>query len=59
MIEKYLTDSISRPQIEKKMLDGVILPPVKITKPEQLKTMNTGASKQSKIVAVSDAAIKK
>lgn len=28
MMEKYLTDSISRPQIEKKMLEGVILPKI-------------------------------
>jgi penicillin-binding protein 2 len=28
MMEKYLTDSISRPLLEKKMLEGVIIPKV-------------------------------
>jgi penicillin-binding protein 2 len=28
MIEKYLTDSISRPDLEKRMKEGVIIPSV-------------------------------
>ena len=28
MIEKYLMDSISRPQIEKRMIEGVITPKI-------------------------------
>ncbi len=53
MIEKYLTDSISRPQIEKKMLDGVILP-----KLDQPKTTSTGTTKQTKIIALKNVAKK-
>ncbi len=34
MMEKYLTDSITRPQLEKKMLDGVIMPKVYMEKKE-------------------------
>ncbi|HLG35210.1 MAG TPA: penicillin-binding protein 2 [Bacteroidia bacterium] len=33
MIEKYLTDSITRPALEKRMKEGVVIPPVKIEKP--------------------------
>ncbi|MBK5285382.1 MAG: penicillin-binding protein 2 [Bacteroidia bacterium] len=32
MIEKFLTDSITRPALEKRMKEGVIIPPVKIQK---------------------------
>ena len=28
MIEKYLTDTISRPQLEKRMIEGVITPKI-------------------------------
>ena len=47
MMEKYLTDSISRPQLEKKMLEGVIMPKVYMEKKE-LKADSAGA----KVVAV-------
>ena len=33
MIEKYLTDSIKRPDLEKRMKEGVVIPPVKAEKP--------------------------
>jgi penicillin-binding protein 2 len=33
MIEKYLTDSITRPDLEKRMKEGVVIPPVKLEKP--------------------------
>lgn len=32
MIEKYLTDTITRPDLEKRMKEGVVIPPVKIEK---------------------------
>ncbi len=32
MMEKYLTDSISRPELEKRMLEGVVLATEKTTK---------------------------
>jgi penicillin-binding protein 2 len=47
MMEKYLTDSISRPQIEKKMLEGVILPKIY----QEKKEMNKD-SVAAKVVAV-------
>ncbi|REJ85303.1 MAG: penicillin-binding protein 2 [Bacteroidetes bacterium] len=34
MIEKYLTDSISRHDMDKRMKEGVILPEIKLPKPE-------------------------
>ena len=39
MIEKYLTDSISRPELEKRMLEGVVQPKIYMEKkaPEQKK----------------------
>lgn len=33
MIEKYLTDSITRSDLEKRMKEGIVIPPVKIEKP--------------------------
>jgi len=49
MIEKYLTDSISRPQLEKKMKEGVIIPKVYEEKKRQ---QNDTARSKEIIVAV-------
>ena len=54
MIEKYLTDSISRPAIEKKMLEGVLIPKIYMEKkPETKKDTST-----VKIVAMKQKATK-
>jgi penicillin-binding protein 2 len=37
MIEKYLTDSITRPDLEKRMKEGVVIPPVKLVTPSAKK----------------------
>jgi len=40
LVEKYLTDSISRPDLEKRMKEAVILPEVKLPKPVKQDTAN-------------------
>lgn len=47
MIEKYLTDSISRPELEKRMLEGVVQPKIYMEKkaPEQKKDSTTTKDK--------------
>jgi penicillin-binding protein 2 len=51
MIEKYLTDTITRPQIEKKMLEGVLIPKIYQPKPEAGKK-DTAKKDTVKVLAV-------
>ena len=55
MIEKYLSDSISRPQIEKRMLEGVIQPKIYMEKKEAEQKKDSTKTK-TKAVIVSAAA---
>ena len=66
MMEKYLTDSISRPLLEKKMFDGVVAPKIyerkpapeeKKSKPEENKPAPTEERKQDEKIAVKGDAI--
>jgi penicillin-binding protein 2 len=49
LVEKYLTDSISRPDLEKRMKEAVILPEVKLPKPS--KPDSTATNAKTKVVA--------
>ena len=54
MMEKYLRDSISRPELEKRMLDGVVLPKVYMEEKlkEEKKKQEKKDSVATKVIAV-------
>src|ERR1043165_8536580 len=52
MIEKYLTDTITRPELEKRMLEGVIAPPPDMLKPAKPVEKKDTIGAKPKVVAI-------
>ena len=59
MIEKYLSDSISRPQIEKRMLEGVIQPKIYMEKKEAEQKKDSTKIKAKTVIATTSSRILK
>lgn len=59
MIEKYLTDSITRPEMEKKMLNGVIQPKIYMEKRNAEQKRDSLQAKAAKVAVLPAAALKK
>ena len=55
MIEKYLRDSISRPELEKRMFEGVVQPKIYLEEKmkEEKKKQEKKDSLSTKVVAIS------